>query len=65
VTLKYKIIPKDLHAHLFSVQLTCDNPNPLGQVFALPNWIPGSYLIRDFAKNIVSISAVSCGESFD
>ena len=62
MTLKYKIIPKDLHAHLFSVQLTCDNPNPLGQVFALPNWIPGSYLIRDFAKNIVSISAVSCGE---
>jgi Predicted protease with the C-terminal PDZ domain len=62
MTLKYSLTPKDLHAHLFSVQLTIDNPNPLGQVFSLPNWIPGSYLIRDFSKNIISVSANSCGE---
>ena len=59
----YKIIPKDLHAHIFQVELTLENPNPLGQVFSLPNWIPGSYLIRDFSKHIISISAQSSGEA--
>ena len=59
---RYTLTPKDLHAHIFQVELTLDNPNPLGQVFSLPNWIPGSYLIRDFSKHIVSISAQSCGE---
>ncbi len=58
--LRYQITPKDTNAHVFQVCLTLDNPNPLGQVFSLPNWIPGSYLIRDFAKHIVSIHAHSC-----
>jgi len=55
----YTVTAKNLHAHLFEVELKLQNPNPLGQVFSLPNWIPGSYLIRDFAKNIVSIQAQS------
>jgi len=59
----YTITPKDLHAHIFQVELTLENPNPLGQVFSLPNWIPGSYLIRDFSKHIISISAQSSGEA--
>ena len=60
---RYALTPKDLHAHIFQVELTLDNPNPLGQVFSLPNWIPGSYLIRDFSKHIVSINAQSCGKT--
>ena len=60
--LRYSITPKSLHAHLFQVSLTLENPNPLGQVFSLPNWIPGSYLIRDFSKHIVSMRATSCDE---
>ena len=59
MAIKYKITPKNLHAHVFEVELTLQNPNPLGQVFSLPSWIPGSYLVRDFAKNIVSIQAHS------
>ncbi len=62
MTLKYSITPENIHAHLFNIELTIDIPNPLGQVFSLPNWIPGSYLIRDFSKNIISINANSCGE---
>ncbi len=62
MAIKYTVTPKNLHAHLFQVELSIHNPNPLGQVFSLPSWIPGSYLIRDFAKNIVSIKAQSCGE---
>ena len=62
MAIKYKITPKNLHAHVFEVELTLQNPNPLGQVFSLPSWIPGSYLVRDFAKNIVSIQAHSAGQ---
>ncbi|MBC8493673.1 MAG: M61 family metallopeptidase [bacterium] len=63
MTIHYKVSVKNIHAHLFEVELKIEEPNPLGQVFSLPSWIPGSYLIRDFAKNIVSISAQSCGQS--
>ena len=65
MTIKYKLTPKNLHAHLFEVELTLQNPNPLGQVFSLPSWIPGSYLIRDFAKNVVSIQAQSDNQSIE
>lgn len=57
----YSIEPKDLAAHLFAVTITVDNPEPEGQLFALPAWIPGSYMIREFARNIVEISAQSSG----
>ncbi|HIE79025.1 MAG TPA: peptidase M61, partial [Candidatus Thioglobus sp.] len=59
MSLIYEITPISPHKHLFSVSVTVPEPNPLGQVFKLPSWIPGSYLIRDFAKNIVTLSAKS------
>jgi predicted metalloprotease with PDZ domain len=58
--LRYSIQPKDLAGHLFEVELTLDAPTPEGQVFTLPAWIPGSYMIREFARNIVQIRA-ECG----
>jgi predicted metalloprotease with PDZ domain len=36
-----------------------DEPNPGGQVFSMPAWIPGSYMIRDYARNVVAIRAES------
>jgi len=57
--LHYTIVPKDLAGHLFNVTVTVANPDPDGQVFALPAWIPGSYMIREFARNIVRIRAES------
>ena len=53
----YTIVPRDLAGHLFNVTLTVANPDPDGQTFALPAWIPGSYMIREFARNIVRIRA--------
>lgn len=47
------------HAHIFKVTLKIDAPNKAGQVLSLPAWIPGSYMIRDFAKNITKIKAFS------
>lgn len=62
MAIQYTVNPKNLHAHVFEVELHLQNSNPLGQVFSLPSWIPGSYLIRDFAKNIVNIKAQSHGQ---
>ncbi len=55
--INYTIVPKDLAAHLFEVTLDVESPDPDGQVFSLPAWIPGSYMIREFARNIVRIHA--------
>ncbi len=58
----YTIVGKDLAAHLFEVTLTVAAPAADGQVFALPAWIPGSYMIREFSRNIVRIRAESNGQ---
>lgn len=62
MTLHYTIVPKNPAAHLFEVRVRVPKPDPVGQAFAYPAWIPGSYLIRDFARNVVSIRAESGGE---
>ena len=59
--LRYRIVPKDPAAHLYEVSLTIANPESDGQVLALPAWIPGSYMIRDYAKHVVGIRAESDG----
>ena len=53
----YRITPADPHAHLFSVVLSIADPAPEGQRVALPAWIPGSYMVREFARHIVTLSA--------
>ena len=55
----YTIIPVRPEAHLYRVTCTVDDPDPSGQRFALPAWVPGSYAIRDFARHVVSIRAES------
>ncbi|AQT49060.1 MULTISPECIES: M61 family metallopeptidase [Burkholderia] len=55
--IRYSIVPKDLAAHLFEVTVTVADPDPEGQRFSLPVWIPGSYLVREFARNIVTLRA--------
>ncbi len=57
----YAIRPYDLGLHLFEVTLTVTHPDPEGQRLSLPAWIPGSYMIREFARNIVQIRAESGG----
>jgi predicted metalloprotease with PDZ domain len=58
---RYRIQPRHPEAHLFEVTCTVADPDPSGQRFALPAWIPGSYMIREFAKHVVSIHAESRG----
>ena len=59
----YQIRAHDLALHLFEVTLTIAAPNKAGQELSLPAWIPGSYMIRDFARNIVQIKAESKGKA--
>ncbi|MCC7546520.1 MAG: M61 family metallopeptidase [Burkholderiales bacterium] len=57
--IRYRIVPLDPEAHLFEVSCTIQDPHGAGQCFALPAWIPGSYLIRDFARHVLSVRARS------
>ena len=60
---RYAIRPTHPAAHRFTVSCTVAAPDPAGQCFALPAWIPGSYLIRDFARHIVAIHAEAGGKA--
>lgn len=59
MNIKYTVELFNPHAHIFKVTLEIDRPNKSGQVLSLPAWIPGSYMIRDFAKNIVNLKITS------
>ena len=62
---RYKVFPKSLGGHLFEVSLTVEEPDPAGQLFSMPAWIPGSYMIRDFARHVVTIRAESDGQDIE
>jgi predicted metalloprotease with PDZ domain len=57
----YRIVPVDPALHLFEVTLTIASPAAEGQIVSLPAWIPGSYMVREFARNITSIRAEASG----
>jgi predicted metalloprotease with PDZ domain len=52
----YRIELADLAAHRYRVTLTLPNP-AAEQDFSLPVWIPGSYLVREFAKHLSGLDA--------
>ena len=55
----YSIFPVDPGAHLFEVSVWVARPDPAGQRLSLPVWIPGSYLVREFARHLDSVSALA------
>ena len=61
--IQYTVWPADPHGHRYRVKLHIANPDPAGQIIEMPAWIPGSYLIRDFSKNIESLEARSVGSN--
>jgi predicted metalloprotease with PDZ domain len=60
-TLNYQVNLFDAARHLLLVTLTIETRHPEtlpdSLEVSLPAWIPGSYLVRDFARNITQISA--------
>jgi len=59
MTLRYGIRAADAAAHLFRVTVQVPRPDPAGQRFLLPAWIPGSYLVREFARHVIRVRALS------
>ena len=59
----YHVNPVSPGGHLFEVTCRIEQSSPDGQVLSLPAWTPGSYLVRDFARHVVKLTAESAGES--
>lgn len=59
MNIQYNVELSNPNAHIYKVTLKIEHPNKNCQIFSLPAWIPGSYMIRDFAKNIINIRAHS------
>jgi predicted metalloprotease with PDZ domain len=60
--IQYTVWPRDINGHRFHVKLYIAKPNPEGQVLQMPSWIPGSYLIRDFSKQIETLKAYTVSD---
>ncbi len=52
----YRVDVDDPHTHHFALTLTLPNPAP-EQIVSLPVWIPGSYMVREFARHLSALSA--------
>ncbi|MFK5913197.1 MAG: PDZ domain-containing protein [Woeseiaceae bacterium] len=63
MNIRYTVELYKPHAHLFKVTLDILSPAVKGQIVSLPTWIPGSYMIRDFSKNITTLRASSKGKT--
>lgn len=57
--IKFEISFIEPQAHYIEVKMNIDNLKEQEIEVALPVWAPGSYLVREFSKNIESIHAVS------
>ncbi|HUR88165.1 MAG TPA: peptidase M61 [Ramlibacter sp.] len=58
----YRVEAADVHAHLYRVTLHVAQPAAQQQL-SLPVWIPGSYLVREFSKNLQKLSAKQDGRA--
>lgn len=59
-SIQYRIDLDQPASHLFQVTLTVPAPDALQRV-SLPAWIPGSYLVREFARHLSGLRASQGG----
>ncbi len=57
MSIHYCLSPAEPEAHRFLVTIEIESPDPDGQRLSLPNWIPGSYMIRDFSRHLSTVEA--------
>ncbi len=60
--IRYRVRLADLDRHWFEIECRVENPAD-EQGLSLPAWIPGSYLLRDFARHVVHVEAKSGRET--
>ena len=58
---QYRVAVESMQAHLFAITLTIARPAARQRV-RLPVWIPGSYLVREFAQHLQHLRALQGGE---
>jgi predicted metalloprotease with PDZ domain len=54
--IRYRVRLADPDRHWFEIECRIEDPAD-EQRFSLPAWIPGSYLLRDFARHVVQVEA--------
>ena len=59
--IEFRIEASEPQRHRFQVTMTVPRPHPK-QVLSLPVWIPGSYLVREFARHLTPLRASQGGE---
>ena len=60
--IRYRVEALDPHAHLYGITLEVDRPERITTV-SLPVWIPGSYLVREFAQHLQRLHAWADGHT--
>ena len=60
--IRYRIDASDRHAHTYAVEMTVDGPADELRL-SLPVWIPGSYLVREFARHLHALTAEQGGRA--
>ena len=54
--ISYVVRVADVRRHYFEVDCRLDDAAPIVD-FTMPSWIPGSYLLREYARHVVAASA--------
>lgn len=63
--IRYLITSRNPASHCFDVRIEVPGPIEDGQQLCLPNWIPGSYMIRDFARHLIDLKAYVDEQAID
>lgn len=56
-SLVYHLAMPEPHTHYFEVTIDVKNYNKPEAIFELPVWIPGSYMVREYSRNLESVQA--------
>jgi predicted metalloprotease with PDZ domain len=58
--IRFEISLEPIHAHLFRIRMIfqIDSDHP---IFHLPDWSPGSYMIRDYSTHLFGLTAIQSG----
>lgn len=62
-SIEYRLSMPHPHTHYFEVEITLRNYSNDFVDFKIPVWTPGSYLIREYAKNVENFSVTNADKS--
>ncbi len=64
--MKYELSMPEPSTHYFEVKITANVPDNSGYIdFKMPVWTPGSYMIREYAKNVEGFEAIQSGKKIE